>query len=213
MRAVCNFESALWAFLSVVTWKLGIHSLALVRLETLKWFFLLCCCFFSFFFQMTSFLQWRWMKVFSFAFKLSFSLPPLSLISESFLSIHTILLQLIRLFIVCLLRVLTSTYALCLSPVDIRMSKPIEVENPAADSPMENTGGMLMRVCMCEWESAVCLDISCLFFSLSLSTCVSVLDSERNGSDSNNQVGLDFKITIISDDRVFSISAKPVSFQ
>ncbi|XP_046704084.1 POU domain, class 2, transcription factor 2 isoform X2 [Silurus meridionalis] len=36
---------------------------------------------------------------------------------------------------------------------DIRMSKPIEVENPAADSPMENTG-----------------------------------DSERNGSDSNNQI-------------------------
>ncbi|XP_072536630.1 POU domain, class 2, transcription factor 2 isoform X2 [Salminus brasiliensis] len=35
---------------------------------------------------------------------------------------------------------------------DIRMSKPVEVENPAADSPMENTG-----------------------------------DSERNGSDSNNQ--------------------------
>ncbi|MCJ8728851.1 hypothetical protein PDJAM_G00009260 [Pangasius djambal] len=36
---------------------------------------------------------------------------------------------------------------------DIRMSKPIEVENPAADSPMEHTG-----------------------------------DSERNGSDSNNQI-------------------------
>ncbi|XP_058257191.1 POU class 2 homeobox 2a isoform X2 [Hemibagrus wyckioides] len=36
---------------------------------------------------------------------------------------------------------------------DIRMSKPIEVENPEADSPMENTG-----------------------------------DSERNGSDSNNQI-------------------------
>ncbi|XP_060777528.1 POU class 2 homeobox 2a isoform X4 [Neoarius graeffei] len=36
---------------------------------------------------------------------------------------------------------------------DIRMSKPIEVENPAADSPMENTG-----------------------------------DSERNSSDSNNQI-------------------------
>ncbi|KAF4088319.1 hypothetical protein AMELA_G00082560, partial [Ameiurus melas] len=36
---------------------------------------------------------------------------------------------------------------------DIRMSKPIEVENSAADSPMENTG-----------------------------------DSERNGSDSNNQI-------------------------
>ncbi|XP_035386845.1 POU domain, class 2, transcription factor 2 isoform X2 [Electrophorus electricus] len=36
---------------------------------------------------------------------------------------------------------------------DIRMSKPVEVENPAADSPMENTG-----------------------------------DSERNGSDSSNQI-------------------------
>lgn len=67
-------------------------------------------------------------------------------------------------------------------------------------------------MCVCVNESQLFVWIFHVFFFF-LSTCVSVLDSERNGSDSNNQVGLDFKITIISDDRVFSISAKPVSFQ
>lgn len=175
MRAVCNFESALWAFLSVVTWKLGIHSLALVRLETLKWFFLLCCCFFSFFFQMTSFLQWRWMKVFSFAFKLSFSLPPLSLISESFFiySYHS-----------------SSTYSTfyCLSPPGFNiylrsLSFSGRYQNVKANRGRKPSGGLsdgeyrrYVNACVYVWMRVSCLFgyFMSFFFSLSLYMCICV---------------------------------------
>lgn len=128
-------------FSSVVTWNLGIHCLALVCLETLKWFFPLCC-----FFSLSNCFLLHSVTVdesFFFAFKLFLycCYPYLRTASHFYLSL-TLFFDFFQ--------VLTSNYSLCLFPVDIRMSKPIEVENPAADSPMENTGGMLMLVCLCE---------------------------------------------------------------
>uniref|UniRef100_A0A4W4E5W0 POU domain protein n=1 Tax=Electrophorus electricus TaxID=8005 RepID=A0A4W4E5W0_ELEEL len=50
------------------------------------------------------------------------------------------------------------------------MSKPVEVENPAADSPMENTGGMVVRCVSLALSLSISLSHSlCLFLSVSLS--------------------------------------------